>query len=301
MAGRIAIYELYPLMMSEIYTQPHEKLFPPLIERILLSDKIDLILNQEPDILLPTEAAAKKESQDYLLQWGGMPALLRVAESERNKWIKDYEYTYLERDLADLSRLNDLQPFRKFQKLSALRTGKLLNYSELARDSGISVDTARRYLEYLKLSYQIILLQPYYRNLTSALVKTPKLYWLDMGIVRNLAGIPIHTTSGELYETMVVSELFKYIKTQQMDVDLYFYRTHSGSEVDLLLQLRSGVIGLEIKSHTNIIKKDLRSLKEISSKLKDEWLGGIVIYNGNAIKRIAEPNIWAIPSWRLFT
>ena len=175
----------------------------------------------------------------------------------------------------------------------------MLNYSELARDTGISVDTARRYLEYLRLSYQTFLIQPFHRNLTSSVVKTPKIYWTDIGIMRQLTGYK-GMISGELYETMVVSELIKWIKTSQINADVYFYRTRSGMEMDLLVQTGSGFIGLEIKSREAVIKKDTRVLKELGSILGDKWLGGIVVYRGNEIRRIEEPAIWAVPSRRLF-
>jgi uncharacterized protein len=103
---------------------------------------------------------------------------------------------------------SSLEPFRKFQRRSALRSGKLLQYPELARDAGVSVDTARRYLEYLRISYQSILLQPYHRNITSTVVKTPKLYWVDMGIFRQLTGFRGEPT-GDLYEIFVVGEIYK--------------------------------------------------------------------------------------------
>jgi len=180
-----------------------------------------------------------------------------------------------------------------------LRSGKLLNYSELARDTGISVDTARRYLEYLRLSYQTFLLQPFYRNLTSSVVKSPKIYWTDIGIMRQLTGYKGALT-GELYETMVVSELVKWTRTSQIDADMYFYRTRSGMEMDLLVQTGRGFMGLEIKSRKAVVQKDTRALKELGSILGNQWLGGIVVYRGNEIRRIDEPKIWAVPSRRLF-
>jgi predicted AAA+ superfamily ATPase len=229
-----------------------------------------------------------------------MPALLPLTEEERWRWLKDYEYTYLERDLADLSRLDDLGPFRKFQKISAMRSGRLLSYSEIARDASVSVDTARRYLEYLRLSYQVMLLQPYYKNITSSVVKTPKLYWLDIGLLRQLTGYRGELT-GEIYETMVVGELIKWIKTAQKSADAYFYRTRSGLELDILLETESGIIGIEAKSRGSISPKDIRPMKEVAGGLKKEWRGGIVAYRGNDIRKIAEPDIWAVPSRRLFT
>lgn len=230
---------------------------------------------------------------------GGMPALLSLPEAERWKWLRDYEFTYLERDLSDLARLDDLSPFRTFQKLSALRSGKLLKYSELARDTSVSVDTARRYFEYLRLSYQTLLLQPYHKNITSSVIKTPKLYWLDIGLLRQLSGFR-GELSGEIYETMVVGEIIKWIKTTQKDAGLYFYRTRSGLELDILLQTENGVIGMEIKARKQITPSDLKAMKEVALGLGKEWRGGIVIYQGNSIKKIAEPNIWAVPSRRLF-
>jgi hypothetical protein len=228
-----------------------------------------------------------------------MPALLELSEEDRWLWLKNYGHTYLQRDLSDLARLEDLMPFRKFQRLSALRSGSLLNYSEIARDADISVDTARRYLEYLRVSYQTVLLQPYYRNLTSAVVKTPKLYWTDVGIWRQLTGLR-GDMSGQLYETMVVGELVKWLRTWQPEAELYFYRTRSGMEVDLLLDTSSGVIGMEIKSRGTVSEKDARPLKTLAEALSARWRGGLILYTGRRIMRLASPDIWAIPSRRLF-
>lgn len=300
LAGRVSIFELYPLTMAEIYTPDNKPLTLPLLDKLLTNATIDDVLNNIPSVLLDGEEAERKAAQTYLLEFGGMPALLHIPKEERAKWIRDYELTYLERDLADLARLSDLQPFRLFQKLSALRSAQLLNYSELARDAGVSVDTARRYLEYLKLSYQVELLQPYYRNLTSSAIKTPKLYCLDIGIWRQLSGF-FGENTGQLYETFVVSEFIKYIKTMQRQVELFFYRTRSGLEIDLLLQMPQGILGIEIKSRSNISPKDISAMKEVGIQLKNEWLGGIVVYNGDHIRKISDPNIWMVPSWRLFT
>jgi hypothetical protein len=257
------------------------------------------VLAETAPILLGPANHAGQMAEDYILKWGGMPALLNLSEEDRWLWLKNYEYTYLERDLSDLARLDDLMPFRQFQQISALRSAQLLNYSELARDSGISVDTARRYMEYLRLSYQTVLLQPYYRNLTSSVVKTPKLYWLDIGIWRQLTGFR-GALSGQLYETMVIGEIVKWVRTRQREVKIYFYRTRSGNEVDLLLENASGIMGIEIKSRAALASKDIRSLKMVAEKLGERWQGGMVVYKGNEIKHLAEPDIFAVPSYRLF-
>ena len=229
LSGRIWIYELWPLMMKELLlNEPIAENIPqaPLIDKVFSSEKLCNILGKLPSILSPEEEVLYRDVEDYLLKWGGMPALLELNEEERWKWLKDYEYTYLERDLSDLARLSDLSPFRKFQKLTALRSGGLLSYSEIARDASISVDTARRYLEYLNISYQVILLRPYYKNITSSVIKTPKVYWLDTGLLRQIIGFKDGVT-GQIYETMVVSEILKWVRTSQRDCGVYFYRTRS--------------------------------------------------------------------------
>ena len=127
--------------------------------------------------------------------------LLPLADEERLEWLAAYQQTYLERDLADLATLADLLPFRALQRLAMLRTGCLVSYADLARDAGVAASTARRYLEYLRLSYQAVLLPPFHTNLTSRLVKAPKIFWVDLGLLR-------HTTrqwgqlGGEMFETL---------------------------------------------------------------------------------------------------
>jgi predicted AAA+ superfamily ATPase len=310
LAGRVSLFELWPLMMSEIREAPSggfpvaghasgKPLSPPLVDRLFTAASLKDIFEDVPGVLLDREDETARRAEAYLLQWGGMPGLLPLTDDERRQWLKDYGFTYLERDLGDLARLDDLSPFRKFQRLTALRSGCLLNYSELARDAAVSVDTARRYLEYLRLSYQTVLLHPYHVNLTSTVVKTPKVYWLDIGLLRLLSGMSGAIT-GEIYETMVVGELMKWMKTAGRDGEIYFYRTRSGLEVDILLDTPDGVVGMEIKSRRVIAQKDVTALKEVARGLGSRWRGGLVIYLGDAIKPLADPQIWAIPSRRLF-
>lgn len=300
LAGRVSIYELWPLLMSEIsYDAGVKNIGPPLMNRLLSATGFASAFKGIPKVLLDKEDAKTRSAEQHILKWGGMPALLPLPMEERWKWLKDYEYTYLERDLSDLVRLDDLEPFTKFQRLSALRSGRLLNYSEIARDTSVSVDTARRYLEYLKLSYQVMLLQPYYKNITSSVVKTPKLYWLDVGLLRQLSG-QHGELSGEIYETMVVNELYKWIKTYQCRAEMFFYRTRSGLELDVLLQTEHGLIGMEIKGREKVVSSDAVQMKEVAAVLNKKWKGGLVVYQGDEIIKIAEPDIWAVPSRRLF-
>ncbi|MCF8108680.1 MAG: ATP-binding protein [Desulfohalobiaceae bacterium] len=299
LAGRAFFYELWPLMQAEVTTPFHSEQVPlPILAQLLSDGPFAEVLNNCPPVLLETQDARLRQTEDYILAWGGMPALLELSAAERRQWLKNYGYTYLERDLGDLAKIDDLLPFHTFQKLSALRSARLLNYSELARDAGLSVDTARRYIEYLKISYQVFSLQPYYHNITSTVVKTPKIYWVDVGILRQLTGF-WEGISGEIFETMIVSEIFKLIRTYQLEVELYFYRTRSGKELDLLIETVSGIIGVEIKSRDKVYHKDLRAMQDVALKLGKQWLGGLLVYRGRELHKIADPNIWQVPSRRL--
>ncbi len=300
LAGRVSLYELFPLMLSEHYWQSDDEIVFPLLHDIFTSDSFYNLFGKVPDILFGEDAIRRKSIETYQLAWGGMPALLCLNDDEKRKWLKDYEFTYLERDLADLARLDDLTPFRKFQQLSALRSGCLLNYSELGRDAGLSVDTAKRYLEYLQISYQTITLQPFYQNLTSSLVKTHKLYWLDIGLLRQLTG-QWGPVTGLMFETYVVSEIIKWIRTMGLQAEPFFYRTRSGLELDMLVRTQNGYIGIEIKNREKIVKSDLTAMKKVATSLGADWLGGLVVYRGNSIVDLKEMNIFAMPSWRLLT
>jgi predicted AAA+ superfamily ATPase len=248
---------------------------------------------------LGSEWELVKNTEEWLIKWGGMPALIHIKdESERINWIKDYIYTYLERDLSDLARLTDLRPFKRFQSIASLRAGNLLQYSELARDSSTSIETARRYLEYLNISYQNFLLQPYYKNLTSSLVKTPKLYWIDNGLLRQTSGLGFNVDSGQLYENYFASELMKFIKTDKNAAKLFYYRTRSGMEIDFIIETEQGIIALEVKNREKVTKSDFTAIRKIKTAAKDQFIGGIVVYRGNKIEQF-DKQLWAIPSGRL--
>ncbi|MCU0577080.1 MAG: ATP-binding protein [Desulfobacterota bacterium] len=298
LAGRVFLFELWPLMMCELAAGGKDAP-APLVDRLFAEGPLKGVLGDVPGVLLDREEEAARRAEAHLLQWGGMPGLLSLEDGERRQWLKDYGYTYLERDLYDLARLNDLAPFRSFQRLTALRSGRLLNYSELARDAGVSVDSARRYLEYLRLSYQTLLLPPWRENLTSTVVKTPKVYWLDVGLLRTLSGMAGAAT-GEIYETMVVGELLKWIRTAGREGELFFYRTRSGLEVDVLLETPFGVVGMEIKNRPQVAPQDVTALRDVAHALGNRWRGGMVIYTGTSIMPLAAPDIWAVPSHRLF-
>jgi predicted AAA+ superfamily ATPase len=298
LAGRAFVYELWPLLASELVHSVDQPPARPLLDRLLRDPgTADEILGGLPAVRLGEEAGLAAAAIEHLTGWGGMPALLPLPDVERRKWLESYDATYLERDLGDLARLDDLLPFRRFQRLAALRSGLLLSFAELARDSGLSTSTSRRYIEYLRLSYQAFLLAPYATNLTSSVVKTPKVYWVDLGLWRHLTRYQGDVT-GQIFETLVVSEFQKWVKTAELPVDLAFYRTRSGLEVDLLVTTSDGVWGIEAKAASRLGASDWRPLKEVGEVLGKAWRGGLVAYSGTSIKRL-DHQIWAVPVDRL--
>ncbi len=298
LAGRAFVYELWPLMAAELAHAESDAPEPPLLDHLLARPgTMDALLADLPPVRLGPPAAAAAGAVGHLLAAGGMPSLLPLPDDERGKWLESYEVTYLERDLADLTRLSDLVPFRRFQRLCALRSGQLLSFSELARDAGLSTATSRRYIEYLGLSYQAFLLPPYAVNLTSAVIKTPKIYCLDLGIWRHLTRYQ-GVTTGQMFETLVVTEVWKWVKTAERAVDLAFYRTRSGLEVDLLLTTPHGVLGIEAKSAARLGPADRRALREVGRSLGSAWRGGLVVHAGAKIEQL-EKDIWAVPVDRL--
>ena len=240
--------------------------------------------------------------ENYLLRWGGMPPVFHIPKGEgKQNWLRDYSATYLERDVIDLARLNDLKPFKKFQQLAALRAANLLSYSELARDAAISVETARRYLEYLRISYQAFLLSPFHKNLTSQLVKTPKVYWFDNGILRYLSGLGFDIMNGHIYENYIAAELMKFLRSLKSNLELSFYRTRSGLEIDFCLNFSDGLIAIESKFRENLHPSDFSGLIKLAKSAGNDWKGGVVLYRGNRLychDKIM--NLWAIPSCRFF-
>jgi predicted AAA+ superfamily ATPase len=299
LAGRVKLFELFPFMISELVDPDGLNDGELIFDQINNVSNLDDLFEKLPTVLFGEEWNLLKSAEDWLIRWGGMPPLIHIKnENDRINWLHDYSFAYLERDLSDLARLSDLRPFRKFQAIAALRSAQILHYSELAMDSGTSVETARRYLEYLTISYQNFVLQPFYKNLTSSLVKTPKLFWFDNGLLRQNSGLGFNIDSGQLYENYFAAELTKILRTSKSTDRLYYYRTRSGMEIDFILETKNGIIAIEAKNREIVSNSDFSAIKKLSLAAKDMFIGGIIVYKGNKIEKF-DNNMWAVPSSRL--
>lgn len=191
---------------------------------------------------------------DALLWRGGYPVLHTQAVTPGD-WFASYAATYLERDVRQVLKVQDLGVFQRFLRLCAGRTGQLLNLSALAGEAGITHTTARAWMSVLESSDVVYLLPPYHRNFGKRLVKAPKLYFVDTGLACWLLGIreagmlPLHPMRGALFENWVVTEHLKQRYNQGQPADLFFWRDNNGVEADLLYETPSGLIQtVEIKS-----------------------------------------------------
>ena len=204
---------------------------------------------------------------DALAWRGGWPELQARPDLDHELWLGSYLATYLERDVRNILNVGSLRDFDRFLRAAAYRAGQLLSLSELARDVGIAVSTAKNWISLLLASHQIFLLEPWHVNPGKRLVKTPKLYFQDVGFLlyllgfRSWADVVANPAWGAVWENMVVAECRKALVNAGRAASLYYWRTVNGEEVDLLVELGPRrVAAFEIKAAETTGKHDLKGL-----------------------------------------
>ncbi len=299
LAGRCSIFEVFPLTLPEMMSDSWED--PPAPSFFQVTMEEGMSNEQLPFFSLnPGHAKAIRAFNHYLC-YGGYPAIIDedLTDEERKEWIYNYIRTFLERDIRDLAELRNLEPFVRMQKTTALLTASLMNYSFLAREAGITPQTAQRFLQYLELSNQIILLKPWARNELKRLNKSPKLHYLDPGIQRGI--LRKHgELSGNEFESAVIGELYKQSRQPWFRGDLYHLRTVSGREVDLLIELEHGYYAVEVKMSQRVNLTDARHLKGLDEILDKPLLHSFILSNDMEIKPLA-PGITSMPAAMFLT
>ncbi len=245
--------------------------------------------------LLPLSAAEMRQggvlpnALDDLLFTGSYPALYD-RDLAPGDWFPNYVATYLERDVRQLIAVRDLTQFQRFVRMCAARSGQLLNMTSLGADCGISATTAREWISVLEASYLLVRLMPHHHNFGKRLVKTPKLYFLDTGLmawllgIRDAQSVSTHAARGALFETWVVSEKFKQRFNAGQPADLYFWRDSAGHEVDLLeaCAQEPGLHASEIKSGATFARDWLTGLRQWKTMAADQTSVPTLIYGGDA-------------------
>src|ERR1035437_4620444 len=226
------------------------------------------------------------KSLDELLFRGSYPALYD-RDLSPGDWFPNYVATYLERDVRQLIAVRNLTQFQRFVRMCAARSGQLLNLTSLGADCGVSAVTAREWISVLEASYLVVRLMPHHSNFGKRLVKTPKLYFLDVGLMAWLLGIrdeqslSTHAARGALFETWVVSERFKQKFNAGQPADLYFWRDSSGHEVDLIEETPSGLCATEIKSGATFAQDWLAGVRQWQCIAGDKAGLLTLIYGGD--------------------
>ena len=212
------------------------------------------------------ELGARVNDLNNLMRTGGYPALYS-REVASNDWYSSYVQTYVERDVHQLLNVKDLATFRTFLRLCAGRAGQLINLSDLGNDAGISHNTAKEWLSVLEASFIIVRLSPHHRNFSKRLIKTPKLYFIDTGVLCWLLGIrtddqlAIHSMRGQIFENFVLTELMKTQLGRGENPSLYFWRDSSQLEVDILIDVADRLVPVEIKSGATLTSDQYAGLQ----------------------------------------
>ncbi len=211
-----------------------------------------------------------------------------------------YFETYVERDIRQLMAIKDLGLFEKFIRLCAGRVGQLLNLQSLGNDVGISHTTARSWLTLIEASYIVFLLQPWHVNIAKRQVKTPKLYFYDVGLASYLLGaenalhINRHPLKGNLFENMVVIEALKYLYHRGKRSNLYFWRDAKGNEVDLLVEDGADIYPVEIKAGATISSDYFKGLDAFLSRHPASAGKGALVYGGTEYQKRSEVTVWPV-------
>jgi hypothetical protein len=267
LAGRSAILHLLPLALGELQGRDPFPLGK---------------LGRE----LPKERQGSPDELMETLLRGFYP---RVHDKglDPSTWYSGYFQTYVERDVREVLNVGDLEAFGRFVRLCAGRNGQLLNLTSLGSDCGITHSTAGRWLSILESSFLVRLLRPYHANFGKRLTKSPKLYFLDTGLLCYLLRIQSpddlrhHASRGAIFESFVVAELLKAFLHQGREPDLYFWRDSAGHEIDVVLDLGREKIAVEVKSAQTVAQDFFAGLDFWRKLVGDAEAPAALIYGGD--------------------
>ncbi len=268
LAGRIITFKLYPLTFTELYHLPPDANFNSVYQKF------------------HTKRKAISQTELYTILWRGLYPRIHDKKLDSYKWYENYIFTYVERDVRSLLNVRSLRLFEQFLLLCASQSGALLNYSTISGALGISVSTVKEWLSILEASGLIFILPSYFKNFSKRVVKMPKIYFVDTGLlchllsIRNASQLKSHPLLGNIFETFIISECYKRFYNLAETPPLYFWHDQSKNEIDLLLDMGTKCFPIEIKLsqvfHSDF-QKVMKNWLEIEKNPSDK---GLVIYTG---------------------
>ena len=282
LAGRAAILRLFPLSRREKEGRPGHP----------------LAWEAEGPRTSGAPAAFRALWESFLR--GGYPELAAQPDRDASLWHTSYIQTYLERDVRTLRDVGSLIEFQSFLRMIAARSGQLLNLTDVARDLGVAVNTVKAWLSVLEATYQVIVLRPYFANVGKRLVKTPKVYFTDVGTLCHLAGLkdPEHAAAGPMggaiLETAVLSEVVRTCTHRGMEPRAFFWRTTAGTEVDFVVESRGTLIPIEVKLSATPRARMASAVRTFQRDLGSAAGPGYVVHPGD-VELPLGPGVRALP------
>ncbi len=283
LAGRVAILNLLPLAAREI------------------QHNANALLPWQRDSLVPsTDNIVTGLDFWQSLIIGGYPDLQQDPSRSVSLWYSSYLQTYLERDVRSLAQIGDLRSFQIFLQILATLTGQILNISAVSRKVGVAVNTIKSWLSILEATYQVFFLHPYSGNQGKRLTKAPKIYMGDTGIVCSLMGLkdPEHVMKGPmrgaLMETAVVIEVMRSLTHQGEKPMLYFWRGPSGQEVDIIVDIGTEIIPIEVKGSATPHPRMAQGIRSFMAAYPQKVQRGYVIHSGSEFLPLGD-SVTAVP------
>ncbi len=264
LAGRSAWVELGPLAWSERL----DATLPSTLDDLFSSPDATAFVRG----LAPPSPSRLAQARKLAVE-GSMPGTTQLDPSARRAWYQGYRQTFLERDLRQIAQIENLPQFNRLLTLASLRSSLLLNRSALAAECGLPIPTLRRYLDLLEVAWQFFELPPYYANVGKRLVKTPKLYANDVGLVAQLGAIESweeaseQGRAGALFETWAVAEVRALDRLSPRPSVTTFWRTSTGREIDLVLERGNKLVAIEFKAAATVTEADTVALRELQQLL----------------------------------
>jgi len=290
LAGRAVYFVLHPMTLGEI----NQVALPNILSRTLARDWLE-------------ESSASEAPPDPApaLLRGLMPPLLTLSSTQAwVRWWDGYVSTYLERDLRQVSQIDALLDFRRLMEFVALRSGQLLNQSEVARDARLAQATVHRYLNILETTHLFERLPPYTASRTTRMLKSPKAFWNDPGLAVFLSGyfevddLRKAREYGAYFETLIYHHVRVLARLMTPPARLYFWRTRTGAEVDFILEHGRRLLAIEVKHTANPNYSDAAGLRSFLAEYP-KASGGLLLHSGREIRRLDEA-ILAVP-WTIMT
>lgn len=286
LAGRAGYLTLHPMTVRERRGLGRAGIW---------DDLLGTEVGQWPDVV--TARPPRPVDWREAVRCGGfpVPVLQLGSDRERSIWFDGYIRTYLERDLQSLSSIAALPDFRRLMRASALRIGQLVNQTELGRDVALPQATVHRYLNLLETSYLLVRLPAYSVNRTKRLIKSPKLYWGDTGVALHLTQDP--APGGPHLENLILTDLLAWRDARLSRVEVLYWRTVAGEEVDFVLEAGDRLLGIEVKATSRPRFRDVRNLLGFRSEYGGRVRGGLLLHTGDTVEWLA-PEVLAVPWWR---